>query len=47
LKKTMQFTEDADLKTWLQTKEQAGEIVASPSSRWKLVRRQQSQAIKR
>lgn len=47
LKKTMQFTQDADLKTWLQTKEQAGEVVASPSSRWKLVRRQQNQAIKR
>lgn len=47
LKKTMQFTQDADLKAWLQTKEQAGEVVASPSSRWKLVRRQQNQAIKR
>jgi len=40
LKKTMQFTEDAELKTWLQSKEQAGEVVASPSSRWKLVHRQ-------
>lgn len=47
LKKTMQFTEDAELEAWLQTKEQAGEVVASPSSRWKLVRRQQNQAIQR
>lgn len=51
LKKAMQFTEDAELGTWLQIKEQAGEVVgevvASPSSRWKLVRKQQTQAIKR
>ena len=47
LKKTMQFTEDAELEAWLQTKEQAGEVVASPSSRWKLVRRRQNQAIQR
>lgn len=47
LKKTMQFTEDAELEAWLQTKEQAGEVVASPSSRWKLVRRQQNQAMQR
>lgn len=47
LKKTMQFTEDEELKAWLQTKEQAGEVVASPSSRWKLVRRRQNQTIQR
>ena len=47
LKKTMQFTEDAELKAWLQTKEKAGEVVASPSSRWKLVRTQQNQAVQR
>jgi len=39
LKKTMQFTEDAELEAWLQAKEQAGEVVASPS-RWKMTRRQ-------
>jgi hypothetical protein len=47
LKKTMQFTEDAELKSWLQMKEQAGEVVASPSSRWKLVRKHQNQLIQR
>jgi hypothetical protein len=47
LKKTMQFTEDAELMSWLQMKEQAGEVVASPSSRWKVIRRQQNQLIQR
>jgi hypothetical protein len=47
LKKTMQFKEDAELEAWLQIKEQAGEVVASPSSRWKLVRRQRNQAMQR
>lgn len=42
LKKTMQFTEDAELELWLQKKEKAGEVVPSPPSRWGLVRRQQN-----